>query len=85
MTLIVDDLLIQPFMFVLESIQTLAIHELYDVEEIENELKENQLLYEIGERSEEVYQERRAMLEEELALAREAHAQLQQKSIEVRG
>lgn len=85
MTLIVDDLFVKPFMFVLDSIHTLALHELYDIEEIENELKENQLLYEIGDRSEAAYEERRAVLEEELAIAQEAHALLQQKSIEVRG
>lgn len=84
MSLLVDDLLFRPFMFILESLHTLALDELYDIEGIQDDLKENQLLYEMGERSEEEYQRIRDHLEEELSVAEQAREQLQRKSIEVR-
>lgn len=81
---ILDDLLIKPFVSILDALHTLAMNELYDVEEIQNQLKENQLLYELGERSEAEYEERRRELEEELEIAEAAHEQLNNKTIEVR-
>jgi hypothetical protein len=80
---ILDDLLIKPFVSILDALHTLAMNELYDVEEIQNQLKENQLLYELGERSEAEYEERRRELEEELEIAEAAHEQLSNKTIEV--
>ena len=80
---ILDDLLIQPFVSILDAMHTLAMNELYDIEEIQNEMKENQLLYELGERSEAEYEERRRELEEELEIAEMAHEQLRNKTIEV--
>lgn len=85
MTIIVDDLLVRPFFQVLESLQAIAMNELYDIEDIRDRMKENQLLYEMGERDEEEYQRRRRELEAELEVAEEAHEQLSDKSIEVRG
>lgn len=81
---ILDDLLIKPFVSILDALHTLAMNEVYDVEEIQNQLKENQLLYELGERSEAEYEERRRELEEELEIAEAAHEQLNNKTIEVR-
>lgn len=83
--IVVDDLLVRPFISILDAIHTLALSELYDTEELENELKENRLLYELGERSEETYEQRREELEEQLEVAREVHQQLQNKQIQVRG
>ena len=85
MTIIVDDLLVRPFFQVLESLQAIAMNELYDIEDIRDRMKENQLLYEMGERDEEEYQRRRRELEAELEVAEQAHEQLSDKSIEVRG
>lgn len=85
MTLLLDDLLVRPFVSVLDALQALAMKELYDVEEIRDRMKENQLLYEVGERPEEEYERRRRELEAELELAERAHEQLRDKSIEVRG
>ncbi|QLD90573.1 protein gvpG [Natronomonas salina] len=85
MTIIVDDLLVRPFFQVLESLQAIAMNELYDIEDIRDRMKENQLLYEMGERDEEEYQQRRRELEAELEVAEQAHEQLSDKSIEVRG
>lgn len=82
---ILDDLLVRPFISILDALHTLAMNELYDVEAIQDDLKENQLLYELGERSEAEYEERRRELEEELEIARAAHEQLQNKTIEIQG
>lgn len=81
---IVDDILFQPFISILDAIHTLAITEMYDIEGIQNELKENQLLYELGERSEAEYAERKAELESELETAELAHEQLDNKNIQIR-
>lgn len=81
---IIDDLLIRPFVSILDALHTLAVNEMYDIEEIQNELKENRLLYELGERSEEEYERRKWELEMELETAEMAHEQLRQKTIEVR-
>lgn len=82
---ILDDLLVRPFISILDALHTLAMNELYDVEAIQDDLKENQLLYELGERSKAEYEERRRELEEELEIARAAHEQLQNKTIEIQG
>lgn len=82
---ILDDLLVRPFISILDALHTLAMNELYDVEAIQDDLKENQLLYELGERSEAEYEERRRELEEELEIARAAHEQLRNKTIEIQG
>ncbi len=80
---IIDDLLLQPFISILDAIHTLAVQEMYDIEEIQNELKENQLLYELGERSESEYTDRKHELEAELETAELAHEQLDNKNIQV--
>ena len=82
---ILDDLLVRPFISILDALHTLAMNELYDVEAIQDDLKENQLLYELGERSESEYERRRRELEEELEIARAAHEQMQNKTIKIQG
>lgn len=82
--LVIDDLLIRPFLGLLDIVHTLALHEQYDIEEIQNQLKENALLYEIGERDAEEYERRKAELEEELAFAERIHEQLRSDKIEVK-
>lgn len=81
---ILDDLFARPFLFILNALHAMAIEELFDVEGLEDELKENQLLYELGERPEDEYQERKQELEEQLELAQAAREQLQGKQIQVR-
>lgn len=80
---IVDDILLQPFISILDAIHTLAVSEMYDIEAIQNELKENQLLFELGERGESEYAERKAELESELETAELAHEQLDNKNIQI--
>ncbi|MFC6906133.1 gas vesicle protein GvpG [Halalkalicoccus tibetensis] len=80
---ILDDILIRPFTSILDAIHTMAVKELYDIEEIQNDLKENQLLYELGELTEAEYTERKAELEAELETAEQAHEQLNNKNIQI--
>lgn len=74
--LLVDDLLFKPFVSLLNTLHSMAVEEMYDVDAIRDALKENQLLYELGERSEAVYRERRAELERQLEVAEAAHENL---------
>lgn len=82
---LLDDLLVRPFVTVLDVLHAMALDELYDVESIRDDLKENQLLYELGERPAEEYERRRAELEADLAAAEEARERLRNKQLEVRG
>lgn len=82
--ILVDDLLVRPFMGFLGILHDMAIREAYDLEAIREEIKENQLLYEIGDRPEEEYRERKDDLEGRLNLAQEAHEQLQGKAEVIR-
>lgn len=81
---IIDDLLLRPIISVGKVIHSMAIEELYDVEAIQDDIKENRLLFEIGERSEEEYEQRRRELETQLDVAREARETLSNK-VEVKG
>lgn len=81
---VLDDLLFRPFVGLLDTLHSLALNELYDVEAIQDDLKENQLLYEIGERSQEEYERRKAELEGELELAERVHEELVSGKIEVK-
>ncbi|WP_331236526.1 gas vesicle protein GvpG [Natronorarus salvus] len=80
---LLDDLFVRPFVSVLDALHAMALEELYDVGGIRDELKENQLLYEIGEIDEERYRERKEALREELRVAEAVHDQLRNKTIEV--
>ena len=82
--IVLDDLLIRPFVGLLDTLHSLALSELYDIESIQNELKENQLLYEVGERSEDVYERRKQELEEELELAERVHEELTSGKVQVK-
>ena len=74
--ILLDDLLVKPFVSLLNVLHDMAIEEMYDVESIQDDLKENQLLYELGERPAEEDERRKAALEEELELAERAREQL---------
>lgn len=69
---VIDDLLVRPLMSVAKVVHAVAMEELYDTERIQNDLKENQLLYDIGERSEAEYRRRKEELETELDVAERA-------------
>lgn len=81
---VIDDLLVKPFVGLLDVLHNIALEEMYDVEAIQDDLKENQLLYELGERPREEYERRKAELEEELEIAREVREELGSGRIEVK-
>ena len=76
MTFLIDDLLVRPFVGFLDILHDMAVREMYDVEAIQDELKENRLLYEIGDRSEDEYLRRKAELEAQLEEAEQAQETL---------
>lgn len=81
---ILDDLLFRPLVGIIDALHSIALDELYDLDALEDQLKENQLLYELGERSEEEYRRRKEELEEEIEIAREVHEQLSSGRVEVK-
>jgi hypothetical protein len=81
---LLDDLLVNPLVSILDVIHQTALAEMYDVESLQNDLKENQLLFELGERPEDEYRRRKEALEAELALAEEVHDELTGGKIEVK-
>lgn len=76
MTFLIDDLLVRPFIGLLDILHDMALREMYNMEEIQDDLKENRLLYEIGDRSEDEYLRRKAELEARLEEAERAHESL---------
>lgn len=76
---LLDDLLVRPFTSVLTVIQALAVEEIYDREAIRNDLKENRLLFEIGDRSRAEYERRQEELRTQLDVAEQVHETLSGK------
>ena len=77
----VDDLLLRSLgislpgldlIWTMEQIQKFARKELYNPEKIKNQLKENRLLYEFGEKSREDYEKTNSELMRKLKLAEKA-------------
>jgi hypothetical protein len=83
MTFILDDLLVRPFVGLIEVLRSMAIEELYDTAALRDELKENRLLFELGEFDEAEYERRRADIEQRLDVAERAREQLSGR-VEVR-
>jgi ABC-type uncharacterized transport system ATPase subunit len=73
---LVDDLLVKPFLSLLDILHTMALDEMYDTDAIQDDIKENRLLYEIGDRSEEEYQQRKQELETQLEMAQQIQEQM---------
>lgn len=76
---VLDDLLLRPIISVANVIHSMAIEELYDIQGIQDEIKENRLLFEIGDRSVEEYERRQDELRTQLDAAREARETLSSK------
>lgn len=81
--LLVDDLLIQPFVSLLDILHAMVLEELHDVAAIRDDIKENQLLYELGERTQAEYERRKAELETNLQVAEQVQEKLISGNIEV--
>lgn len=78
---LLDDILLWPVTNVVDVLHSLAVQEMHDPESIQSDIKENQLLYEIGERDEEEYERERARLEAELEAAERARERLSDKVV----
>jgi ABC-type uncharacterized transport system ATPase subunit len=77
--LVVDDLLVKPFVSLIDILRTMALDEMYDIGSIRDDIKENQLLYEIGERPEAEYRERKQALEAKLQVAEQIRTQVEER------
>ena len=82
---LIDDLLLRalglsmkPFdlIWILELMRDYALKEKYNIKAITNKIKENRLLFEIGEITEEDYNEKHELLLEELEKAKEVTEKL---------
>ncbi|MFC7154457.1 gas vesicle protein GvpG [Halomarina halobia] len=73
---VVDDLLLRPLVSLGNVIHSMAIEEMYDVDALRDDLKENRLLYELGELSREEYERRQDEIRSQIALAEEAREHL---------
>ncbi len=81
---VIDDLLFRPIVGIVDALHTMALSELYDIEALEDDLKENQLLYELGERSQEEYEQQKEAIEAELEIAQDVHERLASGRVEVK-
>ncbi|ADQ68786.1 hypothetical protein C499_14250 [Halogeometricum borinquense DSM 11551] len=81
---LLDDLLVNPFLSLVDILHTMALDEMYDTEAIQDDIKENRLLYEIGERSKEEYQQRKQELEAQLDTAKQVKSQMRGR-VEIKG
>ena len=65
--LLIDDFVI----WLTKTMRDYALKEKYNIKEINNQIKENRLLFEIGDITEEEYKEKHELLLEELEKAKE--------------
>nr|WP_220132515.1 protein gvpG [Natronomonas sp. LN261] len=63
----------------MDILHTMALGEMYDMGSIRDDIKENQLLYEIGERPKAEYEERKQELEAELEMAELIQSQMRDR------
>ncbi|MFH1365642.1 MAG: gas vesicle protein GvpG [archaeon] len=71
------------YMLVLNSMKDYALRELYPLEKIQNQIKENRLLYEFGEISKDEYKNREAELIEKLRIAQKVREMSVESKIDV--
>ena len=94
MPFLVDDIFLRmlgisipPFdmIWLFEQIRDLAVQEAYDLEKIGDAIKENQMLYELGEITKEEYERRHAELTEKLKLAQRAREMNLERRVDILG
>ena len=94
MPFIIDDIFLRmlgisipPFdmIWLLEQIRDIAVREAYDPEKIGNAIKENQMLYELGEITKEEYERKQAELTEMLKLAQRAREMDLERRVDILG
>jgi len=75
--ILVDDLLytltFKPFIQLVELLKSQSLREKYDIQDVQDSIKENRMLYEFGEIEREEYEERKTKLEKSLKIARRVH------------
>ena len=81
---VLDDLLFRPLVSLADILHTMALDEMYDRQELRDEIKENRLLYELGERPQEAYERRDEELRRQLEVAERVHEELASGKIEVK-
>lgn len=73
MVFVIDDLLysltIGPYVFIFTQIRNHALREMYPLEKINDQIKENRLLFELGEMPKQDYEKRNAELLEKREIA----------------
>ena len=88
--ILIDDLILRAFgislkpfdlIWIMELINDYALKEKYDFKKITNQMKENNLLFEIGEISEEEYDEKKELLTERLIKAKQIMENLSEYQI----
>ncbi len=70
--LLIDDFMI----WLTKTMRDYALKEKYNIKEINNQIKENRLLFEIGDITDEEYKEKNELLVEELEEAKEVTEEL---------
>ncbi len=74
MVLIIDDLLhnlfVQPWVFLFKQLHQYALSEMYPLEKIESAIKENRMEYELGELSQQDYEEGEKILNDKHQIAK---------------
>jgi len=88
--ILVDDLILRAFglslkpfdlIWIMELMRDYALKEKYNIKRINNQIKENSLLFEIGEISEEEYDEEMELLKERLETAKQVIENLSEVQI----
>ena len=77
--------MVKPFdvIWIMQLLRDYALKERYNIKQINNQIKENRLLFEIGEITEKDYKEKHKLLLEELETAKEVLEKLS-KDVEIR-
>lgn len=87
MVFVIDDILynitIGPWMFVLEQIRNHALREMYPLEKINDQIKENRLLFELGETTKEKYEMKNKELLEKREIAERVWEETQRVEIPI--
>lgn len=68
----------------MNTLQSMALREVYDIASIKEDLKENQLLFELNDRPKEEYELRKQELQSQLEVAEKVHEQISGR-VEVKG
>lgn len=87
MVFLIDDVLgmitTKPFMFIIDLIRQHALREMYPLDVIKSLLKENRLEYELGEISQEEYEQNNELLQKKLMVAQQVHDQHLDRKVSV--